>query len=57
VYQYTVVSDGEGLDVAERQQQLAKVYRLLIRLARRRRAMAQAYGSRAEESKHGGQSS
>ena len=41
MYQYTVLSDGTKTDAAERQRKLGKVYRLLINLARKRRALAQ----------------
>lgn len=41
MYQYTVLPSGMNIDAAERQRKLARIYRLLINLARKRRDLVQ----------------
>ena len=52
MYQYTVLPSGTKTDAAERQRKLGKVYRLLIRLAHKRRALEQITADEGSEKKN-----
>ena len=54
--EYTVSVSRAAISAAERQRRLAKVYKLLIALARKRRAVSQDEISRAASKMDGAQS-